>query len=221
MLKLLKNPMTIWFKWYLKSKKLQRRNKNLKIGYMSTLNNVSCGNYNTIYSNVLIDNTKLGNFVYVGGRTEICNASIGNFCSIAPDVKIGLGMHPTNFISTFPTFFSTRRQCQITFAKKNYFEEIGKVQIGNDVWIGANVIILDNVSIGNGAIIAAGAVVTKDVEPYSIVGGIPAKLIKKRFSESEIKKLESSKWWNKSNEWLEENFEMFNNPSEFFKKLRL
>jgi len=76
-------------------------------------------------------------------------------------------MHPVHFISTFPAFFSTRKQCQIVFADKNYLEEVGSIRIGNDVWIGSTVIILENIKIGDGAIIRAGALVTKDIEPYT------------------------------------------------------
>ena len=89
------------------------------------------------------------------------------------------------------------------------------VTIGNDVWIGANVIILSGVSIGDGAIIAAGAVVTKDVEDYSIVGGVPAKLIKYRFSKEQIHRLQKIKWWDWSHEKIEEHIEEFYQPDVF------
>lgn len=217
---LFKNPITLWIKWYIQSRKILNRNKgkNLVIGYMSNVSNVVFGRYNTIHNHVNLGNVIFGNYVYVSDGTKITNASIGNFCSIGPNVKIGAGMHPTNFISTFPAFFSIRKQCQITFVEKNYFEEIGKVQIGNDVWIGQNVTIMDNVIIGDGAIVGAGAVVTKDVNPYNIVGGVPAKLIKKRFLDEEIGQLLSSKWWEKDDLWLKENHALFYKPKEFFKK---
>lgn len=216
---LLINPITIWLKWYFNTKKLlfKERGKNLKIGYMSILKDVIIGNYNTFYDNITIYNSKINDFVYVGSGTSIRNTSIGKFCSIGPDVKIGLGEHPSHFISTFPAFFSTQKQSQITFADKNYFNETGKNIIGNDVWIGANVIILDNITIGDGAIIATGAVVTKNVEPYSIVGGVPAHRIKKRFTTEEISMLQSFKWWNKDILWLKKNFSSFNIPEVFFK----
>jgi acetyltransferase-like isoleucine patch superfamily enzyme len=217
---LFKNPVTLWILWYFRSRKLliKNKNKSLYIGYMTDLFNVRIGKYNTFYSNVLIANSQIDDFVYVSERTRIINASIGKFCSIASDVRIGLTMHPTQFISTFPAFFSLGKQCQVTFATKNYFDENGKILIGNDTWIGANAIILDNVIIGDGAVIAAGSVVTKNVEPYSIVGGVPAKLIKKRFTDTEIENLLSLKWWNKDISWLKKNHDNFNNPQEFFKK---
>ena len=88
-------------------------------------------------------------------------------------------------------------------------KEIKKVSIGNDVWIGHNVIIVGNVTIGNGAVLAAGSVVTKDVPPYTIVGGVPAKEIKKRFSDSVIQEIEALKWWDKPEEELEQLKPMF------------
>jgi acetyltransferase-like isoleucine patch superfamily enzyme len=219
---LFKNPLTLWLKWYLQSRKILNRNrgKNLVIGYMSNVSNAIFGRYNTIYNNVVLGNVVLGNYIYISDGTKITNASIGNFCSIGPNVKIGGGMHPTNLISTFPSFYSVQKQCQVTFVKKNQFEEKGNVEIENDVWIGQNVIIMDNVKICNGSIIGAGAVVTKDVEPYSIVGGVPAKLIRKRFLDKEINQLLSTKWWEKDDLWLKENHELFYMPKEFFRQMQ-
>jgi len=215
---LLKNPITIWLKWYFETIILlsKERGKNLKIGYLTSLNDVLIGKYNTFYDNIIISSSTIGDFVYIGSNTKISNATIGKFCSIGPDVKIGLGKHPSHLISTFPAFFATRKQCQITFADKDYFEESGPIVVGNDVWIGADAIIMDDVTIGDGAIIAAGAVVTKNVEPYAIVGGVPARLIKKRFAPDEIIKLQNFKWWDKDISWLTKNFRSFNYPDVFF-----
>lgn len=91
--------------------------------------------------------------------------------------------------------------------------------IGNDVWIGANALIVDNITIGDGAIVAAGAIVTKNVEPYMIVGGMPATPIKKRFSDEQIEKLLRIKWWDKNLEWLKANHRLFHDPEKFFTTL--
>ena len=107
----------------------------------------------------------------------------------------GLGRHPVHFVSLHPVFYSKLSQAGVTFSDRNYFEELLPVTIGNDVWIGAGAIILDGVTIGDGAVIAAGAVVVRDVEPYSIVGGVPAKLIRNRFNEETMRLLFQIKWW--------------------------
>ncbi len=98
-----------------------------------------------------------------------------------------------------------------------YFDEYGEIIIGNDVWIGDGAVIMNGITIGNGAIIAARAVVTKDVKAYSIVGGIPAKIIKMRFDENIINKLQEIRWWDWDEEKLEKNFKKFHNPEEFIK----
>jgi acetyltransferase-like isoleucine patch superfamily enzyme len=218
---LLKNPLAKWLHWSVKVcwQMFIYRKKHLVIKNHAYIKNCTFGNYNTFYEYTNIINTHLGNFVYIANQSIICNTSIGSFCSIGPDCKIGLGMHPTNHISTFPAFFSTAKQCQIFFCEKDQYEEYKKINIGNDVWIGANVTIIDGINIGDGAIIAAGAVVTKDVEPYTIVGGVPAHFIKRRFSKENIEVFLNFKWWNKDIEWIKENANLFNNPTLFLKKL--
>ncbi|MEM5663830.1 CatB-related O-acetyltransferase [Bacillus toyonensis] len=107
--------------------------------------------------------------------TRIISGIIGKFCSISYGCQIGMSEHPTNYISTSPYSYGSSNIFGIT----PYFEEVHSPPIiGNDVWIGGRVIILQGVTIGDGAIIAAGAVVNKDVPPYTIVGGVPAKPIK-------------------------------------------
>ena len=98
-------------------------------------------------------------------------------------------------ISTHPVFFSTRMQSGYTFADESYFEEYRGTTIGNDVWIGANAIVIDGVRIGDGAVVAAGAVVTKDVPAYAIVGGVPARIIRYRFLQTDIDVLLKINWW--------------------------
>jgi virginiamycin A acetyltransferase len=129
---------------------------------------------------------------------------IGNFCSIALEVLILLGgNHSLNWISAYP--FENEA---INFHKRpnNFYEKSkGDVIIGNDVWIGRRVIILSGVKIGDGAVIAAGSVVTKDIPPYAIAGGNPAKTIRKRFNEDIIKALLIIKWWDWDDEKINDN----------------
>ncbi len=164
-------------------------------------------------------NTGIGDFTYLGQRVTVMNSVIGKFCSISQGVSICLGKHPSsNFVSTHPAFFSLSKQNGMTFSDADYFEEMGKTQIGNDVWIGVNAIIMDNITIGNGAIIGAGAVVTKDVQPYAIVVGIPAKITQYRFEKDEIAFLEEFKWWDKDYDWLKQNFKDLHDIKSFVKK---
>lgn len=150
-----------------------------------------------LLENVKIFNCRIGKYTYVNRNTNIQNATIGNYCSISFDVLIGLGNHPTDLFSTSTLFYAKRNTFKIDLInKKANYEEYKWITIGNDVWIGARAIILDGVKIGDGAIIAAGAVVVKDVPPYAIVAGVPSKIIKYRFNDQIIKELLDSKWWN-------------------------
>lgn len=137
---------------------------------------------------------------------------VGNYCSIAKGVSWIPGNHPLKDCSTHPFF---HRKEFGYFEGKNA-EDNNKRIIGNDVWIGKNTLILPKVKlIGNGAIIGAGSVVTHDVEPYSIVAGNPAKLIKYRFSKEEIEQLEQSEWWKLQPEQLKNAMKYKNNVNEF------
>lgn len=142
-----------------------------------------------------IHDSKIGRHTYVV-NARIVRSDIGSFCSIGPEVNIGgLGRHPAKWISTHPMFYSTIKQSGKTFAKDDLFEELKVNKIGSDVWIGARSLILDGIQIGNGAIVAAGSVVTQDVPPYAIAGGVPARVIKHRFSADVISSLLEWQWW--------------------------
>jgi len=211
-----KNPITVFAKWFLFKHYFEwkYRHKNLSIGYLANFSNTSFGVFNKIYDDAILTNCVLGDFSFVGQKTRISNAYIGNFCSIASEVLIGLGKHPSkDFVSTHPIFYSPLAQAQLTFSKKSYFRESIPVKIGHDVWIGARALVLDGITIGNGVIVAAGAVVTKDVPSYAIVAGVPAKVIRYRFNPHQILLLEKLKWWNKNIEWLRKNHKKFLNIS--------
>ena len=168
-----------------------------------------------IYPFSLVRGSNIGDYTYVSYNCTINNCTIGKFCSIAKGVKIGLGIHPTNFISTSPLFYSEKNPLYKRLVSKSTFVDNKLVTIGNDVWIGANVVVLDGVTIGDGCVIGANSIVTKDVEAYSIVGGVPAKLIKKRFNDFVVNKLIKSNWWNMPIEF----FEISIVKKEFSKKL--
>lgn len=161
-----------------------------------------------------------GNMGYGSYIQSDCSliANIGRFTSIAPYVKSSNGIHPTRggFVTTSPMFFSIQKQNGTTFATHKTFDEILPIpEIGNDCWIGEDVFICPNIKIGDGAVVYAGAVVTKNVPPYSIVGGVPAKIIRYRFDEETIDFLLKIKWWNFPIKWLKKNWMLLNNIEEF------
>lgn len=157
---------------------------------------------NVLYEHCTLGQVSVGAFSYLSQDAHIGSLTMGRFCSIGPGLKSGFGNHPTNYVSTSPVFFSTRKQCGVTFADQDSFAEYKRTTVGHDVWIGTDVYLKDGVNVGHGAIIAAGAVVTKDVPPYAIVGGVPATCIRMRFSEAVVDELLKIQWWNWSTDKL-------------------
>lgn len=161
-----------------------------------------------------------GHMGYGSYMSSYCSieGNIGRFTSIGPEVVTPRGIHPyrSPYVATSPMFFSRNRITGNTFAKTQTFNEWkSPVNIGNDVWIGQRALLTGGISIGDGAVIYACAVVTKDVPPYAIVAGVPAKIIGYRYSKEKIEKLLEIKWWNKTISWLEDHATSFNNIEEF------
>ena len=173
------------------------------------------GKYTVIFSNVSIVDSKIGNHSFVQKYSNVHHAQIGNFCSIAPGVTIGLGQHPTDMVSTHPAFYSKTQPIAKTFSKENVYESLKKTVIEHDVWIGQNALITDGLTIGTGAVIAAGAVVTKNIPEYAIVAGVPARILRYRFDEKLKQKIIETKWWEKPEEWLRKHAGLFSNPRKF------
>lgn len=160
----------------------------------------------------------MGRYSYCGDKTSITNVEIGSFCSIGRDCSIGGGVHPAHMVSTSPVFLRGRNILRKNYAAHPYSPS-EKVYIGNDVWIGNGVFIKSGVSIGDGAIIGAHAVVTHDIEPYSVVVGVPGKVIKKRFDDETVQKFLKLRWWDWPEDRLEEYAKYFVNPNELFEAL--
>ena len=171
-------------------------------------------------ANVKLRNCSIGANTYISNNSQLINCDIGRYCSIGPEVLAGLGLHPSKtFVSTHPAFFSPKNASPVSYVDDQKFVEHKRIKIGNDVWIGARVYLIDGINIGDGAILAAGAVVTGDVEPFSIVGGVPAKEIRKRFSEEQIKFLLDLRWWDMGEEWIEAKAHLFDDINKLMADL--
>ena len=179
-----------------------RFGNNISIGKNTIVGDTILGDNVTVHHDCSLMNISIGAFSYVSAGCWLNLTQIGKFCSLGGELMSGCGEHPVNFISTNPVFFSTFTQSGVTFAQKDYCEEKKIITIGHDVWIGARAFIKDGIKIGNGAIVATGAVVVKDVPDYAIVGGVPAKIIRYRFSPEIIEQLLKIEWWNWSIERL-------------------
>lgn len=164
--------------------RLKKRNCHLSLD--AHIIGVGLEGHNSISPGVKIYNSSLGAYSYINYNSIIANSKIGRFCSIGPNCVIGLGEHPTKkFVSTSPFIY-----------RDKYPLENIPVIIGNDVWIGANVTIANGAVIGDGAVIGANSFVKGNIEPFSIVGGAPAKLLGYRFNEKQRMKLMGLQWWN-------------------------
>lgn len=143
--------------------------------------------------------SNIGRYAFINADTIIyANVTMGRYCALGRYVEIGLAHHPLDFLSTHHLTISTSpfvRDMDFSTARKIPWEVHPATRIGNDVWIGAKACIVSGVTIGDGAVIAAGSVVTKNVAPYMIVGGNPAREIRSRFDEETVEKLLKYKWW--------------------------
>jgi len=165
--------------------------------------------FNKIDRNSLVFHSTVGLYSYTGAFTVIMHSDIGKFCSISWGVSIGPADHDYSRISTHDFYYNDFYN--IKPSKIDGYDRFAdRTIIGNDVWIGTNVTIKNGIKIGHGAVIGANSVVTRDVEPYSIVAGVPAKVLKKRFSDEIINSLLELKWWDCSQDFISENFQIFN-----------
>lgn len=187
----------------LSKKKYGLRNDLVRF-YIKKYFGLYIGKYTTYYDSILCDASMIG--------------SIGKFCSIAKNVHFTEGNHPLSCVSTSAMLYNQ----DFGFVKHGGINTLLALEernlpsrIGNDVWIGRDVTILPSVTIGDGAVIGTGAIVNKDIPPYAIAVGVPAKVIKYRFSKDDIDKLLNIKWWDWSDDLIKENIDLFKCPRKF------
>ena len=188
--------------------------KNLFNPKISNISFVSANNRidprAVIYRMVKMKSSSIGRYSYVGNDTDVECADIGQFCSISDHCRIGMGGHTLSHISSCPLFTQRINGCQEQWVDQDiHAVEEKRAVLGNDVWGGSHVLINGGVTVGHGAVIGAGAVVVKDVPPYAIVGGVPAKVIRYRFSPEIIEKLLELQWWNLPDETLKDHIALF------------
>ncbi len=176
---------------------LRFQNSEPRIHSTAQLKSSKLGRYADIGERVILREVTVGDFTYFERNGEGIYAEIGKFCSIAANVRINALEHPMERLTTH----------KLSYRPNEYFRYLGvdgefrarrqakRVVIGNDVWIGHGAVITPGVTVGHGAVIGANAVVTRDVAPYTVVGGVPAKLIRKRFDDAAIERLLKLNWW--------------------------
>lgn len=182
---------------------------------------------NRVGKNTVFDGY-MGRCSYIGNNAWLECVKIGRYCAIANGVSVATGRHPMNMVSQHPMFYSTAKQNGYTYIDQTIYEERifadaqkkYDVVIENDVWIGLNAVLIGGVKIGNGAVIAAGAVVTKDVPDYAVVAGVPARIIRYRFDNQQIQMLLHDAWWNKDEIWLKNHTYAFSGVDEYLSVIK-
>lgn len=163
--------------------------------------------------------SNIGRHSFCGYDCDVYLTSIGSFTSIANGVVLGGARHPMEWVGMSPVFYAGRDSVKAKFSE-HPLPQPSVVQIGNDVWIGRSAIVLAGVMVGDGAVIGAGSVVTKDVQPYAVVAGNPARIIRYRFDEKTIREFEAIQWWNFSDERLSAFGDCFNDVERFLNLTR-
>ncbi len=169
-------------------------------------------------SGTMFNRSHLDRHSFCGYDCDISHADIGSFVSIANNVVIGGGRHPMEWVGMSPVFYEGRDSVKAKFST-HAREPSRRVTVGHDVWIGHSAIVLPGVQIGDGAVVGAGAVVTRAVPPYAIVAGNPARLIRYRFDEATVVRLQASEWWSFSEDRLRQLGPVFNDVSQFLEMI--
>ena len=164
------------------------------------------GRYTEVAAGAQVVESELGDYSYVMERSDIIYTTIGKFSNIASDVRINPGNHPMEWVSQHHFLYRRRQYALHEEDHGDFFtwRRMQRVAIGHDTWVGTKAVIMPGVHVGNGAVVGSGAVVTRDVAPYTIVAGVPAKPIRTRFPEKIWQQLEAVSWWHWDHEQLRE-----------------
>lgn len=168
----------------------------------------------SLQRNNMIYGAHIGRYSYTGRNTVVWHTDIGAFCSISWNVSIGGADHDYTRLTTHAFLYDRKDFDLLPAGAAGYDRFAEPCTIGNDVWIAANACVCRGVTVGTGAVVAAGAVVTRDVEPYTIVAGVPARPVKKRFSEDVIARLLATEWWTLPAGLIRENHDVFNSQPD-------
>ena len=183
--------------------------EHVTIGDFCRVGDCVLGDRAFLQRSCMVYGVRMGRYSYAGKNATIWHADIGAFCSISWNVSIGGADHDWSRLTTHTFVYDGDTFDLMPEGAQGYDRFAAPCVIGNDVWIGANACVCRGVSVGTGAVIGAGAVVTHDVEPYTIMAGSPARPIRKRFSEPVIASLLQSRWWELPAAVIRENFELF------------
>lgn len=206
---------------------LRLHNKDVCISKGCKVRKSSLSAHVTLGKNVNVQGGNIGFASYLGENVSLPFTKIGKYCSIASNVKLAAGMHPSEFVSTHPATYTDQYRFHygnhIEYPPYAYTDETGKYYCdsGNDVWIATGVLLVcgkNSLHIGDGAILRSGGVITRDVPPYAIVQGVPARIIGYRFSEQIISKLMKIRWWDQSEEWIKKHIKYFSDPEKLIEE---
>lgn len=177
----------------------------------AVLQDTTIGRYTEIAADVKLQQSSLDDYSYIMERSDIIYTDIGKFVNIASDVRINPGNHPVEWVSQHHFLYRLKRYGMAEHDRDSFFNwrQLQRVSIGHDSWIGHKAIILPGITIGNGAVVAAGAVVSRDVAPYSIVAGVPARPIRERFPRAVQQSLDTIRWWDWDHETIRQRLDDF------------